>query len=201
MRLFIRFGAVKSAAYFWINEHFLGYNQDSKTAVEFEITDYVNSTANTLAVEAFRYSDGSYLECQDFWRLSGIEREVCLIARPQTYIRDVFLKSSYQHETKTGAFNFSIDIQNIQQANGTRLKVTLYEKSGQLIDEVLSTDLISTQQKYSGNISIPDLLPWNAETPNLYYFLISLENERIEAFYERHESSQLLDESHTLARI
>ena len=92
-RVFLQFGAVKSAMYVWINGKKAGYSQGSKTPAEWDITDYLTSGENTLAVEVYRWSDGSYLECQDFWRISGIERDVFLYSTPQVRIRDFFVKN------------------------------------------------------------------------------------------------------------
>ena len=80
--VYINFGAVKSAMYLWINGQFVGYSEDSKTPAEFDITPYLKKGVNRLAVEAYRFSDGSYLECQDYWRMSGITRDVFIYSKP-----------------------------------------------------------------------------------------------------------------------
>ena len=85
--VFLHFGAVSSAFYVWVNEQLVGYSEDSKVPAEFNITKYLKSGKNSIAVEVYRWSDGSYLEDQDFWRLSGIQRSVFLHARPKTYIK------------------------------------------------------------------------------------------------------------------
>ena len=82
-QVYIHFGAVKSAFYLWVNGRKVGYSQGSKTPAEFNITSYLKEGENLVAVEVYRWSDGSWLECQDFWRISGIEREVYLEARPR----------------------------------------------------------------------------------------------------------------------
>ena len=84
----MHFGAVKSAFYLWVNGEAIGYSQGSKLPAEFNITDALKPGINTLAVEVYRWSDGSYLECQDFWRISGIERDVYLYTQPDAHIRD-----------------------------------------------------------------------------------------------------------------
>jgi beta-galactosidase len=85
-QIFIHFGAVKSAFYVWINGKKVGYSQGSKLPAEFDITDFIHTGNNTVAVEVYRWSDGSWLECQDFWRMSGIERDVYLYATPKVRI-------------------------------------------------------------------------------------------------------------------
>ncbi len=88
--VFIHLGAVKSAFYIWINGEKVGYSQGSKLPAEFNISNYLKMGNNTIALEVYRWSDGSYLECQDFWRISGIERAIFLYARPKVYIQDYF---------------------------------------------------------------------------------------------------------------
>ena len=83
-RIFIKFGAVRSAMYLYVNGEKVGYSEDSKTPAEWDITKYVHPGQNRLAVEVIRFSDGSYLECQDMWRMSGITRDVCLYSTPRT---------------------------------------------------------------------------------------------------------------------
>ncbi len=109
----IHFGAVKSAFYLYINGEKVGYSQDSKTPAEFDITKYVKpGTENLLAVQVFRWCDGSYLEDQDFWRLSGIERDVYIYAKEKVRIYDLFVKSGLDRDYKTGLFELEIEIEN-----------------------------------------------------------------------------------------
>src|SRR5690606_29728988 len=91
--VYIQLGSVKSGYYLWINGNKVGYNQDSKLPAEFNITPYLKKGRNKLAVKVFKFTDGSYLEDQDFWRLSGIQRDVYLFARPKTHISDFFSKA------------------------------------------------------------------------------------------------------------
>ena len=90
-QVFVHFGGVSSAMYVWVNGEQIGYNQGSKTPTEFNITRYLHKGVNTLSVEVYRWCDGSYLEGQDYWKISGIEREVFLFSVPQTNIRDFFV--------------------------------------------------------------------------------------------------------------
>jgi len=92
-RIFLHFDGVKSAFYLWINGQKVGYSQDSMTPAEFNITQYLKSGENILSVEVYRWSDGSYLEDQDMWRLSGIYRNVYLFAAPQVHISDFFVRT------------------------------------------------------------------------------------------------------------
>ena len=103
--IFIHFGAVKSAFYIWINGQKAGYSEDSKTPAEWNITRYLKSGENSVALEVYRWCDGSYLECQDMWRISGIERDVYLYAAPRVRIRDFYigadLTDNYQDVQQT----------------------------------------------------------------------------------------------------
>jgi len=96
--IFLHFGAVKSAFYLWINGEYVGYSQGSKTPAEFNVGRHVRPGKNTVALEVYRWSDGSYLEDQDFWRLSGIEREVYLYSTPRVHIRDFFVRPELDAE-------------------------------------------------------------------------------------------------------
>jgi len=93
----IHFGAVKSAMYIWVNGKKVGYSQGAKTPAEWNISPYLESGENSVAVEVYRWSDGSYLECQDFWRISGIERDVYLYSKPEISVEDYFVKAFKQY--------------------------------------------------------------------------------------------------------
>ena len=113
-QVFIVFEAVKSAAYFWINGQFLGYNQDSRTPVEFDLTKHLQTGENTISVEVYRWSDGSYLECQDMWRLSGIFREVYLWSSPKVQIRDYFVEAGLEEDYENGLLNLKVEIESFE---------------------------------------------------------------------------------------
>ena len=104
-RTFLIFEGVKSAGYFWVNGHFLGYNQDSRTPAEFEITKYLQGGVNVICAEVYRWCDGSYLECQDMWRMSGIFREVYLINTPNILIQDFKIDANLDDNYENGLLN------------------------------------------------------------------------------------------------
>ena len=183
--IFIRFEAVKSAAYFWVNGNFIGYNQDSKTPVEFCITEHLQKGENSIAVEIYRWSDGSYLECQDFWRLSGMEREVFLWAAPKAYIRDFFVKTELDEKYENGVFQVDIDLKSfLKEKNKTVVekytltillldeKRNLIVEKSQVIDFQENTDIVIS---FSKKINHPKR--WTAETPHLYQLALVLKNE------------------------
>ena len=109
--VFLHFGAVSSAFYVWVNEQLVGYSEDSKVPAEFNITRYIRSGKNTVAVEVYRWSDGSYLEDQDFWRMSGIQRSVFLHARPATFISDFFANGDLENNYSDAVLKLDIDLE------------------------------------------------------------------------------------------
>jgi len=179
--LFIHFGAVKSAMYLWINGQRVGYSQGSKLPAEFNITPYVRTGTNTLALEVYRWSDGSYLECQDFWRISGIERDVFLWAAPKNHIRDLFVIGGLDDEYRDGMLELTADVIDYsgQAADGLTLTVDLLDADGASVlpaGPVRQSVALSPDQE--GHIQIEQRIPeprqWTAETPSLYTLLLTL---------------------------
>lgn len=172
-RLRLEFGAVKSAMYLWINGNKIGYSQGSKTPAEWEITDHVIPGENLIAVEVYRWSDGSYLECQDFWRISGIKRDVFLYSLPQVHVKDFFVQGDLTTDYQNGIFDVSIDF-NIPEA----ITNSVYNVSVSLLkkDEIILKESIPFQEsiKFIKEIDYPK--KWTAETPNLYECRIDLLN-------------------------
>jgi beta-galactosidase len=132
--VFLHFADVKSAMYLWINGQSVGYSQGSKLPAEFRITPYLKPGRNILAVEVYRWSDGSFLECQDFWRISGIQRDVYLYATPKTRIRDFKVVASLDENYIHGIFNLDAEILSYQSSR-ERVKVEYYIYDG---DRVIS---------------------------------------------------------------
>ena len=177
----LHFGAVKSAAYLWINGEKVGYTQGAKTPSEWDITKYLKKGENSLALEVYRWSDGSFLECQDFWRLSGIERDVFIYAKNQISISDYFAQSVLLNDYQDGSFNLNVEIESKdilkKKANRTVL-VQLFDSNDSTVFYKKQSVSIPKEQKYV-NIDffteIKDVKKWSAETPNLYKLVISLE--------------------------
>ena len=110
--IFLHIGAMKSGGFVWVNGKYVGYSQGSKLPAEFNITNVAKAGKNTIAIQIFRWTDGSYLECQDFWRISGIERSVFVYAQPKVRIRDFEVVSTLDGAYKNGVFNVSVDFKN-----------------------------------------------------------------------------------------
>ncbi len=167
---FISFQGVETAIYVWLNGEFVGYAEDSFTPSEFNITPYLKAKGNKLAVEVYRYSTASWLEDQDFWRFSGIFREVYLYAVPEIHVRDMKVIADYDHENHNGILTTELDIIGEKDYS---VKLTLTDKNGNKVYESDTADVTA---------SIPNVMPWSAEQPNLYTLTaeISSDSEIIE---------------------
>lgn len=175
--IFIKFGAVRSAMFLYVNGTRVGYSEDSKTPAEWDISKYVHPGQNRLAVKVIRWSDGSYLECQDMWRMSGITRDVCLYSTPRTFISDYKVIASIDEKTGDGLLDLNIDL-------STTLNNTMSIEA-----ELLDAD---SNQVYKGEkvleahdwfaifpeseCKIEQVHPWTAETPYLYTLILRLKN-------------------------
>ncbi|MEG0454152.1 MAG: glycoside hydrolase family 2 TIM barrel-domain containing protein, partial [Bacteroides sp.] len=169
---------VISFYYVWVNGTFIGYNQGSKTAAEWDITDKLQEGDNTIALEVYRWSAGAYLECQDMWRLSGIERDVYLYSTPKQYIADYKVTSALdKKEYKEGIFGLDVTVAGpatgistvaytLQDAAGK----TVWQEAVQVKSRGLS-NLITFDEK-----RIPNVKAWSAEHPNLYTLLLELKD-------------------------
>ncbi len=179
--VFLRFDGVYSAFFVWVNGDFSGYSEGSRTPAEFRITDALHSGANTLAVQVFRWSDGSYLESQDFWRISGIDREVSLLARPRTFLRDFSVRADLADGHRRGVFQLDVALahRGPGAASGEHtLAVELFDPEGSPVwTEPRTASLaVPTGGEVSAAVAEPPfpVAPWTAETPNLYRLVLTL---------------------------
>ncbi|MFC2083700.1 glycoside hydrolase family 2 TIM barrel-domain containing protein [Bacteroidota bacterium] len=173
--VFIHFGAVKSAFYLWINGEMVGYSQGSKTPAEFEITKFLNKGENLLAVKVIRWSDGSYLEDQDFWRLSGIERDVFLLATPQVRVRDFFVKADLGESFNNGLFSMTLDLINSDSVNNDISVICRVTDKGKIVFE--EEQKSNSNETLVFNTTLPDVRKWSAESPELYGLEIELKDQ------------------------
>lgn len=185
--VFLHFGGVESAFYCWVNGQFVGYSEDSRLSAEFLISKYLKPGENTLAVEVYRYSDGSYLEAQDYWRYSGIERDVMLIARPESRIRDFELKADLTNHYQDGVLDIKVLLDNKTVISGTTVRLKLFDG-----DQLLVSSDLKVKNKQDSILSFYKVLPkvkrWTAETPELYTLVVSTvgKNGKItESFVQR----------------
>ncbi|NMC40186.1 MAG: DUF4981 domain-containing protein [Bacteroidales bacterium] len=176
--IFLHFGAVSSFFYVWVNENYVGFGKDSKTPVEFNITPYIKKGKNLLAVEVYRWSDGSYLEDQDFWRLSGIQRSVFLHARPKTYIRDFYAIGGLDSTYTTGIFDLSVEVAHKEKENAeVSLAVSLFDGEQKIYEESAGLETNEDSASVSFKSILPEIKKWSAETPNLYTLIINLKDK------------------------
>jgi len=176
-RLILHFGGVKSAFYVWINGKFVGYSQNSMSPAEFDVTPFVHEGNNRLAVEVYRWSDGSYLECQDMWRLSGIFRSVQLWVRPQVHIADYQVEAIPSADYSSAQVTADIALCNNGQKRQKMMTLVFSVDGKQVaksIPAIAKGDTIHV--KIPCQIENPRL--WSAETPNLYPFTLELKDRK-----------------------
>ncbi len=178
--IFLQFGAVSSAFYVWLNGAYIGYSEGSKTSSEFRVTDKLQAGENTIAVEVYRWSTGSYLEDQDFWSLSGIQREVTLTARPKAHVRDYFVHAGLSNDYRDGEFSIELDLRNDSDAAiGTELLVEIRNGEQSVWSKTESIELPPGENDYEFRTTIEGVHQWSAEEPNLYSLEIVLGVEKI----------------------
>ncbi|MEJ2628303.1 MAG: glycoside hydrolase family 2 TIM barrel-domain containing protein, partial [bacterium] len=177
-QIFVHFGSIKSVGFIWINGHKVGMSKDSKTPQEFDITKYVHIGKNTIAVEVFRWSDASYLECQDFWRLSGIPREVYVYAQPKVRLRDFFVRSTLDENYINGIFDLDVELKNHSNRKTTHsLTYEILDAAGNSIDsETKTVEIKDTSGTLNFKTTIPSVNVWSAETPYLYTLLLIMKD-------------------------
>lgn len=181
--IILHFGAVKSAMYVWVNGQKVGYSQGSKLPAEFNITQYLQKGENILAVEVYRWSDGTYLECQDFWRISGIERDVFLYAVPEVHIRDFFADATLDENYENGILNLQVEIFNQQLLNTGKeyvVEAKIYDQTDKLLKKNEQRFVQEEQPKsiLQTSIEMGKVKRWSAEAPNLYTLVLQLKDRR-----------------------
>ena len=180
---YLRFESVSSAFYLWVNDQKVGYSQDSWSPTEFDISKFIKKGKNSLRMQVIRWCDGSYLEDQDGWRMSGIFRDVFLIQKPKVHLRDYFVTTPF---TKNGAIiNIGVQLQNEGKQNlkNYKIKLELFSSKGEKIFEE-KTNAIN-KLKISKEVINPEL--WSHEAPNLYKLSISLlkSNKKIDEIHSK----------------
>ncbi|MBW6491988.1 MAG: DUF4981 domain-containing protein [Lentimicrobium sp.] len=176
-RTFIHFAGVESAMYLWVNGKKVGYSEDSRLPAEFDITDFIKPGINKLAVEVYQWSDGSYLEDQDFWRMSGIYRDVYLYSVSLFHLRDYWLKAEFNDDLSVADFIVEADFENFGAKGNHLLEVYLLGKNEKFVD---SKPIISQEISAGSRMKMPltlkakvvNPLLWSAETPELYHVLL-----------------------------
>ncbi len=183
-QIFINFGGAQSAMYVWVNGQKIGYSENSMSPAEFDVTKYIRNGENKLAVEVYRWCDGSYLEDQDIWRFSGIFRDVDLIARPKTFISDFFVKALPDNTYDNANISLNINIENrsAQFVPGLTLEAEIdgYSNKGDIVHITFTGKVKELSVSKQVSLEMESLLKnprlWSAETPDLYHLTILLKD-------------------------
>ena len=171
--IYLHFAGVSGAMYVWINEQKVGYNEGSKTPATFKIDKYLKPGKNTVSVQVLRWSDASYMEDQDFWRLSGIERDVYLYARNKVSIKDFRVVSDLKNNYKDGVFQGIFVVDNFtRSAQKGNISIKLLDKDKTVHTDSREINFYTGQMAVSFRATLKNVKSWNAETPNLYTLLV-----------------------------
>lgn len=167
--VYVRFGAANSGLYVWVNGKPVGYSEDSKLPAEFNITPYLHAGENVIAAQVFQWTDGSYLEDQDFWSISGLERSVELFAQPKAHIRDFFARAGLDEHYRDGRLSLDVDVTGAAHAYSVGFR--LFDGATDIAHGARSADSAEPL-----TAQIPGVCRWTAETPCLYRLLIELQD-------------------------
>ncbi|MBN2046695.1 MAG: DUF4981 domain-containing protein [Anaerolineaceae bacterium] len=190
-QVFVCFDGVESAFYLWVNDEFVGYSQGSRLAAEFDLTEYVRTGENTIKAMVIRWSDGSFLEDQDHWRMAGIHRDVFLYAVPKAHIFDTFIRTPLDSNYHNATYKVSARVEKYDPAldiNGYQIETQLFDAegkavfaeplSGSLVDSLAPRNAFHQEQEFFVECSAEVIAPklWSAECPNLYTTVITLKD-------------------------
>ncbi|HEY5509838.1 MAG TPA: glycoside hydrolase family 2 TIM barrel-domain containing protein [Prolixibacteraceae bacterium] len=179
-QVFLRLEAVTSASFVWINGKELGFNEGANEPAEYNITRFLKKGTNTLAVLVTKYSSGTYLEDQDFWRLSGIFRDVYLLAVPEVHLRDYFVTTDFDNNYHDAQLNISAEIKNYSTsaAGNYSVRATLFDKNSKQIGPSFSSSKVSLKENENRQVQLSARIDnpgkWSAEKPNLYSLILEL---------------------------
>ena len=188
-QVIINIGGAKSCFYLWVNGQFVGYSEDAKTNSEFDITQFVRfGEENLIALQVFKWSDGSYFECQDFWRLSGIERGITLYTQPKTHILDYKVIADLDSTYQNGILDVEVTLENLEKfLNDKTFRLSVELENDVLVETGRAPSLRETtniqfqnpgKQTLHFNIFVPNVVSWNAEHPHLYTLWLTLEDNK-----------------------
>jgi beta-galactosidase len=177
-RVYLHFESGLTAMYIWVNGRYVGYSQVTKSPAEFDITPYVQNGKNTIAIEGYRWSDGAYLEDQDFWRLSGFDRSIYLYSTEQIRIQDFWAKADLDKAYKNGLFSLDVSIKNHSgKSEKVNAEMKLSDKAGKVVLSKTVQASVSTNSDIKiAPMKIPNVNLWSNETPYLYTLIISLKD-------------------------
>lgn len=176
--IYLHFAGVSGAMYVWVNGEFVGYNEGSKTAAEFNISKVAKSGKNSIAVQVLRWSDASYMEDQDFWRLSGIERDVYVYSTNKITLRDFRVTTDLTNNFNDGDFKLALKIDNNTEVSVQKeIEVKVLYGENKVYSELKTVNLQAARNLVNFEKIIENIKPWSAEKPNLYTLLITVNGE------------------------
>ncbi|MDR1380414.1 MAG: DUF4981 domain-containing protein [Tannerella sp.] len=178
--VYLHIGGAKSGMYVYVNGKEAGYSEDSKNPATFLLNSYLKPGKNTVALKIFRWSTGSYLECQDFWRISGIERDVYLWSQPKVAVNDFRVVSTLDDDYRNGLLRMAVDVKNYTaKAENVTAGYELLDGAGRTVASDGADLWVSagTVQTFSFRGALENVLPWSAESPNLYRLLITVRTD------------------------
>ena len=179
-QIYLHFAGVSSAFYLWVNGQEVGYSQGSRTPAEFNISEFLVPGDNIVALEVYRYSDGSYLECQDFWRISGIFRDVFLYSWGDLHIRDFQVHTDLDEDYRDAELGVDVWVRNVgEDTRAFAIDAKLYDAEGRLVVDDLTTSADAAaggEFKVRIDREIADPPKWSAEEPNLFRLVVTLED-------------------------
>ena len=178
--IYLNIAGAKSGVYVYLNGKEVGYNEDSKNPAEYLINPYVKAGKNVLTLKIFRWSTGSYLECQDFWRMSGIERDVYLFVQPKAAVRDFSVKSTLDDTYQDGVFALEADLRNRKStAASLTFGYELLDKQGNVVasDEKSVSVPAGKSETVRFDKQLSDVQTWSSEHPNLYRMVMTLKED------------------------
>ncbi len=173
-KIILYLGSVRSAMYLWVNGKEVGFAKGSKVPIEFDLTNYLKKGENDITVKVYRWSDGSYLEGQDTWRISGIERDVFIYQVPDVQVWDVFARAKLDGAYENGLLDLTIDLKNHGSANSSvKLDIQLLDRAkNEVWAEQISIGNLGQSEQRSFEATIDNVAHWTAEQPNLYHLII-----------------------------
>ncbi len=181
--IYLHLAGAKSGVYVYINGQEVGYSEDSKNSAEFLINKFVKPGKNVLTLKIYRWSTGSYLECQDFWRISGIERDVFLYSQPKAALKDFRVTSTLDDTYKDGIFKLGVDLRNNGSTAGNMTLVyELLDANGKVVatGEKATNVAAGETRTVSFDQTLPDVKTWTSEAPNLYKLVMTVkENDKV----------------------
>ncbi|MFI3267360.1 MAG: glycoside hydrolase family 2 TIM barrel-domain containing protein [Rikenellaceae bacterium] len=178
--IFLNIGAIKSGSFVYVNGQEVGYSEDSKNPAEFNITKYVNEGTNQLSIVTYKWSTGSYLECQDFWHMNGIERDVYLISQPKVRVRDFITTTSLDPTYKNGYLEFGIIMKShYLNPKEKRIYYEMYDPDGKFVsgDNKYTKFKLREQDTVFFSIPVQNVRKWSAENPELYSVVVRVQHE------------------------